>query len=111
MNETFLFLLLAAVCILIGAFIGNLFARLKTKTETSKLEERLQNAKLQEEKLNEHLSVLASEKNVLQKEKEQVNMQLSRQSAEYDALFSELEKEKERFKNFEKDFEAKCMLN
>ena len=107
MNETFLFLLLAAICILIGAFMGNLFARLKNKTETGKLEERLQNAKFQEEKLNESLGVLASEKSLLQKEKEQANMQLSRQTAEYDALFSELEKEKERFKNFEKDFEAK----
>ncbi|MDC8000459.1 DNA recombination protein RmuC [Aequorivita todarodis] len=107
MNETFLFLLLAAICLLIGAFIGNLFARLKNKTETSKLEERLQNAQFQEGKLNERLGLLASEKESLQKEKEQANMQLSRQSAEYEALYSELEKEKERFKNFEKDFNDK----
>lgn len=107
MNETFLFLLLAAICLLIGAFIGNLFARLKNKTETSKLEERLQNAQFQEGSLNERLGLLASEKETLQKEKEQANMQLSRQSAEYEALYSELEKEKERFQNFEKDFKDK----
>ncbi len=107
MNETFLFLLLAAISLLIGAFIGNLFARLKNKTETSKLEERLENTKKQEEKLNERLGILASEKDVLQKEKEHANMQLSRQSAEYDALSSELDKEKERFKSFEKDFNDK----
>ncbi len=107
MNETFLFLLLAAICLLIGAFIGNLFARLKNKTETSKLEERLQNAQFQEGSLNERLGLLVSEKETLQKEKEQANMQLSRQSAEYEALFSELEKEKERFQNFEKDFKDK----
>ncbi len=107
MNETFLFLLLAAISMLIGAFIGNLFARLKNKTETSKLEERLQNTLLQEEKLNERLEIVTSEKNSLQKEKEQINMQLSKQSAEYAALYAELEKEKERFQNFEKDFKDK----
>ncbi len=107
MNETFLFLLLAAICLLIGAFIGNLFARLKNKTETSKLEERLQNTLIQEEKLNDRLGILNSEKDGLQKEKEQVNMQLSKQSAEYAALYAELEKEKERFQNFEKDFKDK----
>jgi len=107
MNETFIFLLLAAICLLIGAFLGNYFARLKNKSETGKLEERLQNAALQEEKLNERLGVLVSEKETIQNEKEQANIQLSRQSAEYSALLSELEKEKERFKNFEKDFKDK----
>ncbi len=107
MNETFLFLLLAAICILIGAFIGNLFARLKNKSEISKLEERLHNSKLQEDKWNESLRNLASEKEKIRAEKENLNIQLSRQSAEYDALFAELEKEKERFQNFEKDFKDK----
>ena len=107
MNETFLFLLLAAICLFIGAFIGNLFARLKNKTETSKLEERLQNTLTQEEKLNERYGILVSEKEKIREEKEHANMQLSRQSAEYDALLSELEKEKDRFKNFEKDFNDK----
>lgn len=107
MNETFLFLLLAAICLLIGAFIGNLFARLKNKTETSKLEERLQNILAQEEKLHERYGILVSEKEKIREEKEQANVQLSRQSAEYDALRNELDKEKERFKNFEKDFNDK----
>jgi len=94
-NETFLFLLLAAICLMIGAFIGNLFARLKNKTETGKLEERLQNSQFQEEKLNERLGHLVSEKDILQKEKESANVQLSRQSAEYESLRKELEKEKD----------------
>ncbi|WP_034258763.1 DNA recombination protein RmuC [Aequorivita capsosiphonis] len=107
MNETFLFLLLAAISILIGAFLGNYFARLKNKTENTKLKERLQNSKLQEEKLYERLGILESEKEKIRAEKEQANIQLSRQSAEYDALYAELEKEKERFKNFEEDFKDK----
>lgn len=107
MNEAILFLLLAATCLLFGAFLGNYFARLKNKSETSKLEERLQNASFKEEKLTDNLSSINLQVESLRQEKEQLNIQLSRQSAEYDALFSELQKEKERFKNFETDFNDK----
>ena len=107
MNETFLFLLLAAICLLAGAFIGNLIARLKNKTETSKLEERLENAQSQVEKLDERYNILKNEKEQIRDEKEQLNIQLSKQSAEYNSLYAELEKEKERFQNFEKDFKDK----
>ncbi|MDN3723752.1 DNA recombination protein RmuC [Aequorivita sp. SDUM287046] len=107
MIETFLYLLFAAIWAIGGAFLGNYFARLKSKSETGKLEERLNNATLQEEKLNARLGILASDKEALQNEKEQANIQLSKQNAEYKALLSEFEKEKERFKNFEKDFNDK----
>src|SRR5690606_3768189 len=110
MNETFLFLLLAAICLLIGAFIGNLISRLKNKTETSKLEERLENAQFQIEKLDERYNILTAEKEKIRDEKEHLNIQLSKQSAEYNSLYAELEKEKERFKNFEKDFEDKFSI-
>lgn len=110
MNETFLFLLLAAICLLIGAFIGNLISRLKNKTETSKLEERLENAQFQIEKLDERYNILTAEKERIRDEKEHLNIQLSKQSAEYNSLYAELEKEKERFKNFEKDFEDKFSI-
>lgn len=107
MNEAILFSLLAAICLLFGAFIGNYFARLKCKSETGKLEERLQNASYQSEKFTESLNSATLQNERLRDEKEQLNIKLSRQSAEYDALFSELQKEKERFKNFEQDFNHK----
>lgn len=107
MNEIFLFLLLAAIGLLCGAFLGNYFARLKYISETGKLEERLEIAKQQEGKFMERINSLELEKEGLRNEKEQLNMILSRQSAEYDALYSELEKEKERFKTFETDFKDK----
>lgn len=107
MNEAILFLLLAAICLLFGAFLGNHFARLKYKSETGKLEERLQNASFQSEKFTESLGALNSKNERLRDEKEQLNIKLSRQSAEYDSLFSELRREKERFKNFEQDFNDK----
>ena len=109
MNETFLFLLLAAICLLIGAFLGNYFARLKGKTETSKLEERLENAQLQSEKLNERFETALREKEQIRQEKEQINMLLTRRNSEFENLENrnreqkaEVEKLQEKFtKEFE----------
>lgn len=82
MNETFLFLLLAAVCTLIGAFLGNLFARLKMKTETGKLEERLQQSSFQHEKLEERFTTVLNEREAIRKEKDFLNGELVRRNAE-----------------------------
>tara|TARA_R100000306_G_scaffold6259_1_gene8697 strand:+ start:2793 stop:4121 length:1329 start_codon:yes stop_codon:yes gene_type:complete len=109
LNETFLFLLLAAICLLIGAFLGNYFARLKGKTETSKLEERLENAQLQSEKLNERFETALREKEEIRLEKEQINMLLTRRNSEFENLENrnreqkaEVEKLQEKFtKEFE----------
>ncbi|HLW32159.1 MAG TPA: DNA recombination protein RmuC [Aequorivita sp.] len=107
MNDVFLLIAIAAIGVLLGILLGNLFARLKNKAETSKLEERLQHSKYQEEKFSERFGILEGEKEKFRVEKERANIQLSKQSAEYNALYNELEKEKERFRNFEKDFNDK----
>jgi len=109
MNETFLFLLLAAVCLLIGAFIGNRFARLKQKSETGKLEERLLQAKNQEEKLEERLGQALNEKDTIRNEKDFLNSELVKRNTEFDNLDqknreqkAEVEKLQEKFtKEFE----------
>jgi len=109
MNETFLFLLLAAVCLLIGAFIGNRFARLKQKSETGKLEERLLHAKNQEEKLEERLGQALNEKDTIRNEKDFLNGELVKRNTEFDNLDqknreqkAEVEKLQEKFtKEFE----------
>src|SRR5690554_3049359 len=89
MNEATLYILLAAACLFIGGLLGNYFARLKHKSETAKLEERLQNKTNQEEKLNEDIGSANAEINALREEKEALNIRLSRQAAEFDALSSE----------------------
>ncbi|OAB78186.1 DNA recombination protein RmuC [Cochleicola gelatinilyticus] len=86
MNETFLFLLLAAICLLIGAFIGNLFARLKNKTETGKLEERLTQAGFQEEKLNTLITNIIDERENIRKEKDFLNVELTRRNSDLENL-------------------------
>lgn len=107
MDDMYLFLLLAAIFLFVGTILGNYFARLKSKVEISKLEERLKNLMAQEEKLNESLGASRMQNDDLRKDKETLNVQLSRQSAEYESLYLELEREKERFKNFEHDFKDK----
>ncbi|WP_347374658.1 DNA recombination protein RmuC [Aequorivita sp. Q41] len=109
MNETFLFLLLAAICLLLGAYIGNLFARLKNKTETSKLEARLEHALQQEEKLHERFETALRERDEQRTEKEQLIIELTRRNSEFDNLElrnreqkAEVEKLQEKFT---KDFE------
>ncbi|QQX76542.1 MULTISPECIES: DNA recombination protein RmuC [Aequorivita] len=104
MNETFLFLLLAAICILIGAFLGNYFARLKSKTETSKLEERLENAQLQAEKLNERFETTLREKDEIRHEKEQINMLLTRRNSEFENLEIRNREQKEEVEKLQKKF-------
>jgi DNA recombination protein RmuC len=109
LNETLLFLLLAAVCLLIGAFLGNLFTRLKLKTETGKLEERLQQANFQQEKLDERFTTVLHEREEIRKEKDFLNSELVRRNAEFDNLDqknreqkAEVEKLQEKFtKEFE----------
>ncbi len=89
--------------------MGNYFARLKGKTETSKLEERLENAQLQSEKLNERFETALREKEQIRQEKEQINMLLTRRNSEFENLENrnreqkaEVEKLQEKFtKEFE----------
>lgn len=94
MNETFLFLLLAAICLLIGAFIGNLFARLKNKTETGKLEERLTQAGFQEEKLNTLITNISDERENIRKEKDFLNVELTRRNSDLENLEVKLREQK-----------------
>ncbi len=86
MNETLLFLLLVAVCLLVGAFVGNLIARLKLKSESGKLEERLQQASFQQEKLEERFQTVIEEREEMRKEKEFLNSELVRRNSQFDHL-------------------------
>ncbi len=109
MNETFLFLLLAGICLLIGAFIGNLIAILKQKAETSKMEERLDQSELQQERLHERFQNVLNEREEIRKQKDFLNSELVRRNTEFDGLekenrkqMAEVEKLQEKFtKEFE----------
>ncbi len=110
MNETFLFLLLAAITGLIGAYIGNLIARLKNKSTTGKLEAKLEQSQDQEEKLQEQYENSLIENESIRKEREFLNVELTKRNLEFENIETKLaeqkadvEKLQEKFTN---DFEV-----
>jgi DNA recombination protein RmuC len=104
MNETFLFLLLAGICLLVGAFIGNLIARLKSKSETIKLEERLEQSKTQEEKLQERFENTLLEREAIRKEKDFLNLELTKRNAEFENLETKLREQKGEVEKLQEKF-------
>jgi len=104
MNETFLFLLLAAFCILVGAFLGNLFARLKHKSENSKLEERLAQAADQTERLNEQFERTIQEREQIRSEKDFLNGELIKRNAEFDNVENKLREQKQEVEKLQEKF-------
>ena len=109
MSEPFIVFLIGAISALAGAYVGNLIARLKHKTESGKLEERVVQLKDQEEKLNERFESALHERDEIRREKEFLNGELVKRNAQNDNLElklkeqqGELEKVQEKFtKEFE----------
>ena len=104
MSETFLFLLLAAFCILVGAFVGNLFARLKHKSETSKLEERLAQSSDQTEKLNERFESALHDREAMRKEKDFLNLELTKRNAALENVEAKLRDQKDELEKLQEKF-------
>jgi DNA recombination protein RmuC len=104
MNETLLFLLLVVISVLIGAFIGTLFARLKNKSETSKLEERLDQSQQQEVKLNERFETALLEREAIRKEKDFLNLELTRRNSEFENLEVKLREQKREVEKLQEKF-------
>ncbi len=109
MSEPFIIFLIGVISALAGAYVGNLIARLKSKTESGKLEERLVQLKEQEEKLSERFETALKEREEVRKEKDFLNEELVRRTAENDNLESKLREqagELERLnEKFTKEFE------
>lgn len=126
MNEIFTYLILAVICILLGAFIGIYFARLKNKNEIGKLEERLYQSNLQQEKLEIVLKTTSEEKEKLRfqqekkfetmlkeihiekeeirNQKENLNLELTRKTADIDNLSLKLKEQKVEVEKLQEKF-------
>lgn len=104
MSETFLFLLLAGICLLIGAFIGNLISKLKQKAETGKMEERLDQSQLQQERLQERLENILNEREQIRKEKDFLNSELVRRNTEFDNLEKKNREQREEVEKLQEKF-------
>ncbi|MGK0173790.1 MAG: DNA recombination protein RmuC [Ulvibacter sp.] len=104
MNETFLFLLLAAISLLIGAYIGNLIARLKSKSETSKIEERLEQSKFQEDKLQGQFENTLIQRDTIRDEKNFLDVELAKRNIEFENLKQKLREQKSEVEKLQEKF-------
>lgn len=109
MNESLIIILIALICAGIGVFIGIYISKLKHSSETGKLETQINMFLMNEKKADENLIQAFSEREQLRKEKEFLNMDLTRRNSEFESLEvrsreqkEEVEKLEERFK---KEFE------
>lgn len=109
MNETFVIFLIGAISALAGAYVGNLIARLKHKSVSSTLEERIVQHKDQEEKLHERFEHALLERETIRKEKDFLNGELVRRNAENENLLGKLNDQKNELEKlnekFSKEFE------
>jgi len=131
MNDTLILILAILVAVIIGAYLGMLFTKLKSKSEKSTLEERNtnlqqqfndfkqfseteiqkqnENFKLQLSELKDTLSKIELEREAIRREKEFLNTELTRRNSEYESLqqlnLKRDEELEERQKQLRTDFE------
>ena len=104
MSETFLFILLAIVTGLVGAFIGNHFARLKHKSETGKLEADLSNAENQIEKLETSIGNTIDERESIRIEKDSYKEELTKRTSDLQNLEQKLLEQKTEVEKLQEKF-------
>lgn len=104
MNETLYILLLAIIFIAIGIFLGRYFARLKNKSENSKLEERLENARLQEANLREQIDLALRKSEEIRAEKDLLNVALARRNSAFENLELRNREQKEEVEKLQEKF-------
>lgn len=107
MGETYLLLLIAVICVLIGAYIGNVFTRLKQKAITSKLETKIEQQINQSAEFSGQLNKTIQERESIRMEKDSLNLELAKRNSQYENLESRLSEEKLKFEKFEEDFREK----
>ncbi|MDY2587763.1 DNA recombination protein RmuC [Winogradskyella aquimaris] len=109
MNDTLILLIAISIAAIIGAYLGMLFTKLKSKSEQSTLEERQNQLTLMISELKQNISKIEEEREDIRKEKEFLNSELTRKNAEYDNLQEQnLKRDEELAKQQEqlrKDFE------
>ncbi|MEO9660824.1 MAG: DNA recombination protein RmuC, partial [Maribacter dokdonensis] len=86
MNEIYIYLIIAILCLAIGYFLGNYIQLLKTKSRQSTLEEREQQMLNNLSVFQDRLKESENQKFKLQTDKEQLGNQIVRYQADLDNL-------------------------
>ena len=109
MNDNLILILAIILSAAIGAYLGMLFTKLKSKGEQSTLEERQNQMNATIDELKQNLNKIESEREDIRRKKEFLNSELTRKNTEYENLQQqnfkrdeELAKQQEQLR---KDFE------
>nr|WP_321244080.1 DNA recombination protein RmuC [uncultured Psychroserpens sp.] len=109
MNDNLILILAILVSAVIGAYLGMLFIKLKSKSEQSTLEERQNQMSYTIEDLKQNVSKIESEREEIRREKEFLNTELTKKNTEYENLQQQNlkrdEELEERQEQLRKDFE------
>ena len=109
MNDNLILILAIIISAGIGAYLGMLFIKLKSKSEQSTLEERQHQMAVTIDELKQNLSKLETERETIRQEKEFLNTELTRTHTEYQNLQKQnLKRDEEievRQEQLRKDFE------
>lgn len=109
MNDSIILILAILISASVGAYLGMLFIKLKSKSEQSTLEERQNQMSATIEELKQNLSKLESDRETIRREKEFLNTELTKKNTEYENLQQQnLKRDEEleaRQEQLRKDFE------
>ena len=109
MNDNLILILAILISGSIGAYLGMLFTKLKSKSEQSTLEERQSQMSITINDLKQNLSKIERERDHIRNEKEILNQDLARKNTEYENLQTlNLKRDEEielRQEQLRKDFE------
>ena len=109
MNDNLILILAILVSAIIGAYLGMLFNKLKSKSEQSTLEERQNQMSQTIYDLKQNLDKIEGEREEIRNEKEILNQELARKNTEYENLqqlnLKRDEELEERQEQLRKDFE------
>lgn len=109
MNDNLILIIAIIISGAIGAYLGMLFIKLKSKSEQSSLEERQNAMSTTIEELKHNLSKLENDRDEIRREKEFLNNELTRRNTEYENLQEQNLKRDEEFEKrqeqLRKDFE------
>ena len=88
----------------LGGFIGHFIAQLKSKNNTGKLDERLQQTTLEIEKLEASVKRVSQERETIREEKDAVNIKLSKASSTITHLENKLLEERGELEKIQEKF-------
>jgi len=100
----FSIIIISILFAVIGFFLGTYFSKLKTKSEKSTLEERLNQLQIASQTLKESLEKAESSREEIRREKELLNSELIRKNADFENLKQKNEEQKTEVEKLQEKF-------